>query len=207
MQGRRSGWFAEAVALLLGGLITTPAGLAQEFSGTPHEQPGPWLASSQSADPAPAAAGMVTSLDQLAGLTPQQLDWLYMHASAGPIPSGKTRGRLIVDPEARWARATALGSRAVWQGKVFRPSSNTAINRFFGIRVIRAQVGYGPSWRDGGQSIVLDYSQTSRLYEPYRDEIRQVGPGLYLGLMYERTVPQATLKLYFALEDRTQGGR
>ena len=63
-------------------------------------------------------------------------------------------------------------------------------------------IAFGESWYDGRPALILDYSRTSRLYSPYRDEIRQVGPGLYLGRMYERTAPQPTLTTYFALEDR-----
>ena len=33
-----------------------------------------------------------------------------------------------------------------------------------------------------------------------RDEIRQIAPGLLLGLMYARTEPQPTLRMYFVLE-------
>ena len=42
---------------------------------------------------------------------------------------------------------------------------------------IRGQLYEGPSWLDGRPSLVLDYSQTSRIYADNRDEIRQVAPG------------------------------
>ena len=42
---------------------------------------------------------------------------------------------------------------------------------------------------DGQPATILDYSETSHLYANYRDEIRQVGPGLFLGAMYSRTTP------------------
>ena len=70
---------------------------------------------------------------------------------------------------------------------MFEPGQTTAVNRFFGLRLVRAQVYQGPSWLDGQPSLVLDYSQTSRIYADNRDEIRQVAPGLLLGLMYDRT--------------------
>ena len=94
----------------------------------------------------------------------------------------------------------ALGTRVVWQGKVFEDGGITAVNRFFGLPMFRAQVYQGPSWLDGAPSLVLDYSQTSRIYAQNRDEIRQVAPGLFLGLMYGKTQPQPTLRMYFALE-------
>ncbi len=50
--------------------------------------------------------------------------------------------------------------------------------------------------------MILDYEGTSRIYGNYRDEIRQVAPGLYLGLMYDRTTAPVTLKMYFAFDAR-----
>jgi hypothetical protein len=93
----------------------------------------------------------------------------------------------------------------MWQGKIFDESGNSAVNKFFGLKVIRANVYCAESWRDGRPALILDYSETSRLYAPYRDEIREVAPGLYLGLMYERTSPAPKLKMYFVLEARPTG--
>lgn len=88
----------------------------------------------------------------------------------------------------------------MWQGKVFHPEDSTAINRFFGVRMIRGRLYSAPSWMDGRPSLILDYQDTSWVYGKYRDEIRQVAPGVYLGLMYERATPRPTFKMYFALE-------
>ena len=60
----------------------------------------------------------------------------------------------------------------------------------------------GPSWLDGNPSMILDYEGTSKVYANYRDEIRQVTPGLYLGLMYDRTTAPPNLKMYFAFDSR-----
>ena len=87
----------------------------------------------------------------------------------------------------------------MWQGKVVEPGQTSAVNRFFGIRIIRGKLYYGPSWMDGNPSIILDYSTTSLVYARYRDEFREVAPGLFLGLMYARTSPDPKLKMYFAL--------
>ena len=50
--------------------------------------------------------------------------------------------------------------------------------------------------------MVLDYSQTSLVYANNRDEIRQVAPGLFLGLMYDRSTAPPRLAMYFSLESR-----
>ncbi len=53
-----------------------------------------------------------------------------------------------------------------------------------GIPAIAADIYRAPSWFDGGPCIVLDYSKTSWVARMIRDEIREIGPGLFLGLVY-----------------------
>ena len=47
-----------------------------------------------------------------------------------------------------------------------------------------AEVYKGESWFDGKECIVLDYSKTSIVASRIRDEIRQIGQGMYLGIVY-----------------------
>jgi len=105
-----------------------------------------------------------------------------------------------VRPGTKLGPALSKGAAAVWQGKVFDADGTSSINRFFGVKAVRADVSYGPSWRDGNPSLILDYGQTSRLYKNYRDELREVAPGLYLGLMFDRRTCPASLKMYFAIQ-------
>jgi hypothetical protein len=150
--------------------------------------------------PAPAPAQAVNSLDQLLRMSPAELEALYRRGTAAAIPPGRIRGTAILAAGTRRARALSRGARLVWQGKVFESGQATAVNRFFGVSVVRATVYQGPSWLDGSTSLILDYSQTSRIYANNRDEIRQIAPGLYLGLMYDRTTAPPALTMYFALE-------
>jgi hypothetical protein len=143
----------------------------------------------------------IRTLGDLVDLSAPQLDQLYRQSGPGPVPLGKVNGRALY-PDARFPRARSNAARIAWQGKVFRPESSTAVNRFFGVRAIQGNVYAGPSWLDGGPSMVLDYQGTSKVYGNYRDEIRQVAPGLYLGLMYDRTTAPPTLKMYFAFDSR-----
>jgi hypothetical protein len=140
------------------------------------------------------------TLDQLLGMAPAQIESVYRQGTAVAIPAGKVRGTAILAPGTRRARIVSRGARLLWQGKVFESGEATAVNRFFGMRMIRGQLYEGPSWLDGRPSLVLDYSQTSRIYADNRDEIRQVAPGLFIGLMYDRTTAPPELKMYFALE-------
>jgi hypothetical protein len=140
------------------------------------------------------------TLDQLIGMTPAQIENVYRQGTAVAIPPGRVRGTALLAPGTRRARVVSRGARLLWQGKVFEPGEATAVNRFFGMRVIRGQLYEGPSWLDGRPSLVLDYIETSRIYADNRDEIREVAPGLFLGLMYNRTTSPPTLQMYFALE-------
>jgi hypothetical protein len=40
------------------------------------------------------------------------------------------------------------------------------------------------SWFDRKETIVLDYSKTSLIARRVRDEIREVAPGVYLGVVF-----------------------
>jgi len=135
-------------------------------------------------------------------MTPAQLESVYRQGIATAIPEGRIRGTALLAPGTRRARMMSRGARIFWQGKVFENGQDTAVNRFFGVRIIRGQVYQGQSWLDGQPALILDYSRTSRIYADNRDEIRQVAPGLYLGLMYNRTTAPPELQMYFALDAR-----
>jgi hypothetical protein len=148
----------------------------------------------------PAPCGASLTMKQLIRMSPCELEQLYAQGVMAPIPAGKIRGQALLNPGTKLAVPTSRGSRLVWQGKIFNADGQTAVNRFFGVRLIKANVYSAESWRDGRPALILDYSQTSLLYAPYRDEIRQIAPGLFLGLMFDRNTCPAKLKMYFALE-------
>jgi hypothetical protein len=132
-----------------------------------------------------------------------QLDALFRAASPGVQPRGRVYGLPIVAPGSPMGPTMSRASRVVWQGKVFHDDGATAVNRFFGLRVIRGNLYQGTSWLDGRPALILDYQGTSLVYGRYRDEIRQVAAGLYLGVMFDRNrggTPQFTR--YFAFESR-----
>ena len=121
----------------------------------------------------------------------EELDRIYMNASAGSIPSGDTRGTAIVAGTffARWyARLARLFA---WQGKVFDlfppdQQNGILINKIssFSLTFIVAKVYKDASWMDGKETIVIDYSKTSFIAKKIRDEIREVEPGVYLGKVW-----------------------
>ncbi|MFF0459221.1 hypothetical protein [Streptomyces mexicanus] len=112
---------------------------------------------------------------------------LFGSRPAGDIPTGPLEGTGIV----RWggsrlARPLArLVRAAVWRGKVFAPEGYLS-NRMtaFDVLAVLAQVYKGPSLLDERECIVIDYSRISLAARGVRDEMRQVGPGLYLGVVW-----------------------
>jgi hypothetical protein len=139
-------------------------------------------------------------LDQLLQMCPAQLEAVYRQGCAAGIAGGKIKGTALLATGTPHGPVLSHGARAIWQGKIFEPCQGTAVNRFFCLPVIRGQVYQGCSWHDGGPALILDYEHTSLVYQHYRDEIRCVGPGLYLGLMYDRTTCPPKNVMYFALE-------
>jgi hypothetical protein len=149
--------------------------------------------------PTPVPSSGVT-LEALLRMSPAEIEAVYRRGTAVAIPPGRVRGTALLAPGTRRARTLSRGARLVWQGKFIEPDQATAVNRFFGMKLIRGQLYQGPSWLDGAPALILDYSRTSRIYANNRDEIRQVAPGLFVGLMYDRTAAPPQLSMYFVLE-------
>jgi hypothetical protein len=130
--------------------------------------------------------GATTDARQLLQLRQHELDELFAASPVGSIPAGLGEGIAMI------ANRTALGAflRAIapflWKGKTFRPESSDLMNRIlpWGMLAIRAQVYIDRSWKADGDAIILDYSKTSIFARYIRDEIREVGPGIYLGKVF-----------------------
>jgi hypothetical protein len=130
---------------------------------------------------------MAYDANQLLAMSQAQLDDLFRSNAAGDIPNGSANGTAIIAPGTRYSAAIAeIINHFGWQGKVFDAAKGTLKNRIlaFGLEAIIARVYKGPSWLDGQECIVLDYSETSILAHRIRDEIRLISPGFYLGKVY-----------------------
>lgn len=120
-------------------------------------------------------------------MTQTQLDDLFKASPAGDIPNGQAEGTAIIAPGTVYsAPISQIINLFGWQGKVFDAQKGLLKNRIlaFGVEAIVARVYKGPSWLDGKECIVLDYSDTSMVAHWIRDEIRLIGPGFYLGKVY-----------------------
>ena len=130
---------------------------------------------------------MAYDVPQLLAMSQVQLDDLFRASPAGDIPNGTAAGTAIIAPGTKYSQPIAeIINHFGWQGKVFDPKTGTLKNRIlaFGFEAIIAKVYKGPSWLDGKECIVLDYSETSLLAHYIRDEIRLIGPKFYLGKVY-----------------------
>lgn len=142
---------------------------------------------------------MPVDVPELLRTSQDDLDSLFRRSEPGEIPSGEGEGTVLVAPGTELAGPAAkLVHYLVWQGKVFDPVKGELRNEIlpFGVKAVRAKVYLDASWLDGKQAIVLDYSHTSLVAHWIRDEIRLVGPGVYLGVVYW----DKTKVLHFALK-------
>jgi hypothetical protein len=158
-----------------------------------------WIALVGGAARAQDGACSPRSLEELSHLSYPALEQLYRAAPPGCIPNGYTCGRAIYCPDKRLSAVRSKVTHLLWHGKDFR-CDGTLINQWSGVKAIRARVCYSDSWLDGGPSIIMDYSGTSLVWRDVRDELRQVAPGLYLGVMYRRREAGPKFITYFALE-------
>ncbi len=155
------------------------------------------------AAPDDQSAAKIVCVDQLVRMNRCELDELYRSSPAATIPDGNLRGTAIAIPGSKCAPAASKFSRVMWQGKTFCNADGQAVNKFFGLRCVRAQVSTGESWMDGKPALILDYRQTSLVYGKVRDEIRQVAHGIFLGAMYVESCCGPEFKRYFVLELET----
>lgn len=130
---------------------------------------------------------MAYDVEKLLTMSQAELDALFTNSPVGNIPDGEAEGTAIVAPGTSFSGPVAkfVGVFA-WQGKVFDAKRGVLKNKIlpFGLNAILAKVYKAPSWLDGKECIVLDYSDTSVVAQWIRDEIREIQPGLYLGKVY-----------------------
>jgi hypothetical protein len=147
-------------------------------------------------------AACVCGVDDLVRMSRAELEDLYRRAGLAPVPHGFSPGRAIPSPGSRKTVRQSRLIGLVWKGKVIRPDG-TMINRGpLGLEAVRARVHVGESWLDGRPTLVMDYCGMSRLFPDVRDELREVAPGLFLGLTYRTNCPGPRVVMFFVLDAR-----
>ena len=127
------------------------------------------------------------TLDDLTTMSQAELDDLFRRSPMGEIPDGDAEGIAIVAPGTELERPILMFARwLAWQGKYVYRAQGYLLNKVgpLGTHLIKALVYIAPSWFDGQPAIILDYSKTSLVASKVRDEIREVSPGLYLGIVF-----------------------
>ena len=144
---------------------------------------------------------MPLDLPDLLKMEKEELDELFRQSPAGELPDGDADGIVLVKPGSEISGfASGIIHLVAWRGKVFRRDKGDLKNKIlpFGVKAVRAKVYKDPSWFDGKETIVLDYSKTSFLARKVRDEIREVSPGVFLGLVFWERDKIALFALKFA---------
>src|SRR6516164_7496659 len=129
----------------------------------------------------------LTDPPALIGDTADQLAKIFGSGVAGAIPNGRGRGTVLIGTGGALARlAAALSYALAWRGKVVNAREGRLKNLItpLAIPAIAAAVYKQDSWFDGQPCIVLDYSKTSFVAQKIRDEIREIAPGVFLGLVF-----------------------
>lgn len=141
------------------------------------------------------------TVEALLDMSQHELDALFKASPEGPVPTGEGNGTVIVATGTPLTALLAPVLRLGWQGKVVDGKKLTLKNKVlpFGIPLIGAKIVKADDSRsDGKPTTVLDYSKTALLpFRSIRDEIREVAPGLYLGVVYVYGVKTINFTLEF----------
>jgi hypothetical protein len=167
--------------------------------------------------PAPATA-RPASLAELAALAPASLDALYARAATpvladmdGPLVGRMLAVTMLPGWLAGLLRRFAAWGGFPWRGKTFAARGagrGEGINRVLGDRKsrkwFRFETFVGPSRAGSFDAVQLDYDNPDNpgFIRAIKDEVREVAPGLYLGLAYFAGRGRARLVLYFGLHKR-----
>lgn len=135
---------------------------------------------------------------QLKKMSVCELDRLFEQATPGELPVGHARGRVLLMTDARLPRVRACLASAVWKGKTFDECGGF-INQFPGFQALEGAIAPGVSTYDGKPCLILEYPPGTPVFGNLRDEMRQVGPGLYLARLYE-VCPCLHFRGYFVIQ-------
>lgn len=162
------------------------------------------------------------TLDDLMAYTYSELDAMYRAATAPAslrAADGVLIGRMLAwnridrGPLATALRRFALSPAFVWEGKTFTAADDGAgggYNRVHLAGLLGHQhvfpfaSRFGDSLLDGQRTIVIDYDRPDNPWWMRRihDEIRELEPGLFLGLDLWRTEARSIGLVWFALDAR-----
>jgi hypothetical protein len=136
----------------------------------------------------------------LTRLSPVELGDLFLRSDLGNIPVGDLDGQMLYLTD-RHGEFRVWASNLIWRGKYFAEDTYFANRWFCNQRRIGSHYQIGPSWTDGEPAIILEYPKGTPLFENMHDEVREVAPGLYLGVVFDRC-PCPKFRGFFAVQTR-----
>lgn len=154
--------------------------------------------------PGRAAADPPTCLDDLKRLNVGQLEQLYAGGEAA-LPVGFVRGAVLHLGDTALPRFKMRLVGLVWKGKHFDERAGF-INQWLCFRAVKSQACLGSSYYDGKLSVILAYPEGTPYFGNMRDEVRLIGPGLYLAMVFESTAPHK-FRGFIGLEAEAARGR
>jgi hypothetical protein len=134
----------------------------------------------------------------LEGLSLAELDALYAEGGIEHLPVGAARGKVLVFVDAKFPKVKARLSNTLWKGKHF-DEDGEFINQFLGFKALKSKAEICTSWFDGKPTIQLEYPPKTPVFGDTHDEIREIGLGLFLGRVYDKT-PCPKFRGYFVLQ-------
>jgi hypothetical protein len=138
----------------------------------------------------------ITCVDQLRGKTVAELQSIFACGLCS-CPLGYGRGEVLLLANTRHGKMKARMANRVWKGKVFEEDGRFT-NQWARRQALDSCYAPGPSWYDGMPCVIMEYPSDTPLFANSHDELRQVGPNVWLGMFYERD--SKTLRGFFALE-------
>jgi hypothetical protein len=105
----------------------------------------------------------------------------------------------VLYADGKCPRVTARLQGVVWKGKTFY-GDGCFTNRWLGgVQAVSADVRIEPSWLDGRPCLVMQYPANAAVFGNVRDELRQIGPGEWLGRSYDSATGR--VKNWFVLRE------
>ncbi|QEL19661.1 hypothetical protein [Limnoglobus roseus] len=119
-------------------------------------------------------------------LSPDELTAQFTAGAATQPPAAAYRARVVWYENALVPRFRARVQSILFRGKTFADDGSFT-NRFVGFSALPSQGRTDTSWVDGQPAYVLEYPLNYPLFGSYRDELREVVPGVWIGRVWNRT--------------------
>ena len=141
------------------------------------------------------------NFDSLGKMSSLQLEELYRNGKAFEPSDGYLKGRAFPKPDKFGHQLRSESISLVWKGKNIYTKDAIMLNQVGKKQMIAASISKDESWLDGKPSVIFDYAIGPKWAQKARDEVREIAPGLYLGIMYYRECPCPKIAMFFALEN------